>query len=68
MWYHYGRSKKVVAIADTVVKLQQQYLQQNPIKATIRFTIDEEHGRCDVVTSGSFFFRFCRTIMILIPR
>ena len=58
MWYHYGKTTKVVAIADTVVKLQQQYQQQNPIKATIEFTIKEEHGGCDVVTSGSFFLDF----------
>jgi hypothetical protein len=55
MWYHYGKTTKVVAIADTVVKLQQQYQQQNPIEGTIGFTIKEEHGGCDGVTSGSFF-------------
>jgi hypothetical protein len=68
MWYHYGQTKKVVAIADSVVKLQQQYQQQNPIKATIGFTIKKEHGGCDVVMSGSFFFRFFGTVMIPIPQ
>jgi hypothetical protein len=43
---------------DTVLKLQQQYQQQNLIKATIGFTIEEEHGGCDAVTSGSFFLDF----------
>jgi hypothetical protein len=50
--------KKVVAIVNTIVILQQQYQQQNPIKATIGFTIKEvkEHGGSDVLWSGSFAF------------
>jgi hypothetical protein len=60
MWYHNGLTKKVVAIANTVVKLQKQYQQQNPIKAMIRFTIDKvkEHGGSDVLSSGSFALVF----------
>jgi hypothetical protein len=60
MWYHYGLTKKVVTIANTVVILQQQYQQQNPIKGTIGFTIEEveEHGESDVLSSGSFALVF----------
>jgi hypothetical protein len=49
-----------VAIANTNVILQQQYQQQNPIKAAIRFTIKEvkEHGGSDVLWSGSFALVF----------
>jgi hypothetical protein len=59
-WYHYGLTKKVVAIADTVVIPQQHYQQKNLVKVTIGFTIKEveEHGGSDVVTSGSFSLVF----------
>ena len=60
MWYHYSLTKKVVAIANTVVILQQQYQQQYPIKAMTRFTIEEveEHDGSDVLLSGSFALVF----------
>jgi hypothetical protein len=63
MWYHYGLTKKVVAIANTIVILQQQYQQQNLIKATIRFTIEEveEHGGSDWLWSNSFALVFAGT-------
>jgi hypothetical protein len=49
-----------VAIANTVVILQKQYQQQNPIKAMIGFTIEEveEHGGSDVLSSDSFALVF----------
>jgi hypothetical protein len=59
-WYHYGLTKEVVAIANTIVILQQHYQQQNPIKATIGLTIKEvkEHGGSNVLWSNSFALFF----------
>jgi hypothetical protein len=58
MWGHNGRAKKVVAIAEAVVIIQEKDQQHNPIHTTIGFAIEEieEHGGSDVVTSVVLFF------------
>ena len=58
MWGHNSRAKKVVAIAEAVVIIQEKDQQHNPIHTTIGFTIEEieEHCGSDVVTSVVPFF------------
>ena len=58
MWRHNGRAKKVEAIAEAVVIIQEKDQQHNSIHTTIGFAIEEieEHGGSDVVTSVVPFF------------